>query len=51
MTTRTRFPSRPTLSRLAVLAAFASPMAAVQAQASDAQRQAYDIPAGPLTKA
>lgn len=48
MTTRTRFPSRPTLSRLAILAAFASPVAGVQAQATDAQRQAYDIPAGPL---
>uniref|UniRef100_UPI003B3BDF48 TonB-dependent siderophore receptor n=1 Tax=Herbaspirillum huttiense TaxID=863372 RepID=UPI003B3BDF48 len=48
MTIRTRFPSRPTLSRLAILAAFASPVAGVQAQATDAQRQAYDIPAGPL---
>lgn len=48
MTIRTRFPSRPTLSRLAILAALASPMAAVQAQATDTQRQSYDIPAGAL---
>ncbi|WP_175342758.1 TonB-dependent receptor [Herbaspirillum sp. C9C3] len=48
MTIRTCFPSRPTLSRLAILAALASPMAAVQAQATDTQRQSYDIPAGPL---
>jgi len=44
----TRFPSRPTLTRLAVLAAFAMPMAGLQAQAVDGQRLAYDIPAGPL---
>jgi iron complex outermembrane receptor protein len=46
----TRFPSRPTLARLAVLAAFAMPMASLQAQAVDGQRVAYDIPAGPLDR-
>jgi len=44
----TRFPSRPTLARLAVLAAFAMPTAGLHAQAVDGQRLAYDIPAGPL---
>ena len=43
-----RFPSRPILARLAVLTVFAMPMASLQAQAVDSQRQAYDIPAGPL---
>jgi iron complex outermembrane receptor protein len=46
----TRFPSRPTLARLAVLAAFAMPMAGLQAQVVDGQRLAYDIPAGPLDR-
>lgn len=46
----TRFPSRPTLARLAVLAAFAMPVASLQAQAVDSQRQTYDIAAGPLER-
>ena len=50
MKTLTRFPSRPTLARLAVLAAFAMPMVSLQAQVVDNQRQAYDIPAGPLDR-
>ncbi len=45
-----RFPSRPTVARLAVLAVFAMPMAGLQAQAVDGQRLAYDIPAGPLDR-
>lgn len=52
MTNRSHTVFQPTLSpillRLAVLAAFALPVSAVQAQASDTQRQSYAIPAGPL---
>lgn len=50
MKTLTRFPSHPTLARLAVLAAFSLPMAGLQAQAVDNQRLAYDIPAGALDR-
>jgi len=45
-----RFPSRPTVARLAVLAVFAMPMVNLQAQAVDGQRLAYDLPAGPLDR-
>ncbi|WP_432239712.1 TonB-dependent siderophore receptor [Herbaspirillum robiniae] len=48
MKTVARFSSRLTLARLAVFAAFAVPVAALQAQAVDAQRQVYDLPSGPL---
>lgn len=43
-------PSRRTLLNLAVLAALATPVAAVQAQSTDTQRLNYDIPAGPLDR-